>query len=215
MSEATALPFDTPLGPLLPAAMYLAACAWPDSWPQRSRLVESLLHGGARAAGYRHAGPDARVIERRLTRGSERLALAFQAAEVAQLGSLPAGVEFGPLTLSLPSRHAVGRGGRVSVKRLQAMAANDWQPPDDPRDYAEGDDDFRNRVWRRFLPALPYVIPLKLYLHRQAEPPELVTLVRNPEWLEDALTSAEWWAAEQLPKLAARAEFIRLVPRRG
>lgn len=209
MSEVTALRFDTPLGPVLPAAMYVATCAWPDSWPQRSRLVDSLLHAGARGAGYRHAGPDARVIERRCDRAAERLHYAFQAAEVAQLALLPAEIKAGPLTLSLPSRHAVGPSGRASVKRLQGLAASGWAAPHDPRDLALGDDDFRTRVWRRYLPAIPYIIPLKLYLQEQAEPPDPATLVRNTEWLEPALERAELWAAMLGELENVPAEFIR------
>lgn len=227
MTEGAALPFDTPLGPVLPAAMYLAVCAWPDSWPQRSRLVESLLHAGARAAGYRHRGPDARVLERRLNRGGERLELAFQAAEVAQLALMPAEFaipvtvehperyrlgryEPGVLKVRLPSFAAIGRGGRPAVKRLQALAANDWRPTGDPRDLALGHDDFRNRVWRRFLPALPYIITLKAYLQAQPAPVDIVTLVRNVEWLDEALRNADSWRASLSHLEAVPADFITL-----
>lgn len=227
MSEVSCLEFDTPLGPVWPAAKYLAVCAWPDSWPQRSNLVEALLHGGARAAGYRHPGPDARVIERRLNRGVARLCKAFQAAELAQLATIPAEwripirleyadryalgkYEPGTLAVRLPSYRAIGRDGRPAVKRLQALAAAGWKSSDDPRDLAFGDDDFRSRVWRRFLPTLPYAVPLKLHIEAQPEPLDVVTLVRNPEWLDSCLDSAELWRAELSRLDNVPAEFIRL-----
>jgi len=207
VTEVTALEFDTPMGPVWPAAKYLAVCAWPDSLPQRTRLVKALLHASARAAGYRHPGPDARVLERRLIRATERLEKAFTAAEVAQLKGMPAELQFRGLRVQMPSRHAVGRRGNVSLKQLQALAANDWQAPADKRDLLLGDNDFRTRVWRRFLPALPYVIPLKLYV--QDHPADLVALMRNPEWLLPALASSEHWAAEL--SNSCPADFIQLV----
>lgn len=209
MSERTPLEFDTPMGPAWAAAKYLAVCAWPDSWTQRTKLVRALLHAGARAAGYRHPGPDARVLDRRLNRAAERLEKAFQAAEVLQLATLPPELQAGPIRLLLPGRHAVGSGGRVSLKRLQALAANDWEAPDDPRDLVEGDDEFRRRVWRRFVPALPYIIPLKM--HIQAEPVDIVTLVRDTAWLEPALTAAERWREIIHQETSITAELIELV----
>lgn len=206
MSETTKLPFDTPLGPVLPAAMYLTVCAWPESIPQRDKLVEALLYAGRRAAGYKPAGgPLARELERRINRACERLERGFQAAEVGQLAVMPAEFNLGRLRLRLPSHPAIGRGGAPSVKRLQALAANDWEPTPE---LAWGDDDFRTRVWRRYLPALPHLIALKM--HIEDRPTDLVDLVRNPEWLEPALVLAERWA-DELSKLPhVPAAFIRL-----
>ena len=193
--EVTLLEFDTPIGPVWPAAMYLAVCAWPDNWPQRTRLVKALLNAGSRAAGWRHPGPDARVLERRVNRACDRLEKAFLAAEVAQRHAI---------------RDLIYPSGRVSIKRLQSAAAHDWQTPTGPRDPEEVSNDFRTRVWRRWLPAMHYIIPLRLYI--QADQVSLMSLMRETEWLNDALTSSERWAVELLPlQDRIKADTVRLV----
>lgn len=188
--EITALEFGTPMGPVWPAAMYLAACAWPDSWPQRTRLVRALLHAGSRATGWRRPGPDRRVLERQVNRATERLEKSFLAAEVAQRSLL--------------------HDGQVSIKLLQKGAAHGWQAPKGHRDPDNVANDFRVNIWRRFLPAMHYIIPLKL--HIQAQPIDIISLCLNTEWLDDALTSSKFWATTLLPmQQRIDADIIRLV----
>ena len=210
--EESPLEFDTPLGPCWAAAKYLAVCAWPDNQSKRTLLVQALLHAAAEAAGYRYPWPERRDrVMPRIDRATHRLNKhGFVAAEHARQRCIPTGFKFrvtfhdperyhigkytpGTLETFFPNRRAVGRGGRVSLKKLQLLA---------------GGPDWKKRTWKPFLPAVPYIIALQDQFPpgvnadgtvRDIEVPDLVTLCRAIDWLEPALICAERWATIILP----------------
>lgn len=222
--EESPLEFDTPMGPAWAAAKYLAVCCWPDNQSKRTLLVRALLRVAAEAAGYRYPWPERRErVVQRIDKATQRLNKhGFVAAEIARLKCLPTGFKFpvmfhdperyhigkytaGTLEVTWPNSRAVGRGGRVSLKKLQLLA---------------GGPDWKKRTWKPFLPAVPYIIALQDQFPpgvnadgtvRDIEVPDLVTMCRDTGWLEPALICAERWACRDLPDGGiATKDLIRL-----
>jgi hypothetical protein len=190
-------------GPNWSAAQLLALCCWPRKPEKRHEFAWSLLHAAAREADHSIPGPPAaRTIQRRVDTVAERHRKGRRATTIARLALDP---------LRSP-RQAVGRGGKVSVKRLQHLAGRDFRElsSEKLRYVTEGDDDMQ-RVWREFRPALPQLLALLGCPWIPVPNSDLLAMIlQASEWVDQVIAESDEIALDLHQELEIPAEELIL-----
>lgn len=191
-------------GPNWAAAQLLALCCWPRKPEKRHEFAWSLLHAAAREADHNIPGPPAaRTIQRRVDMAAKRLRKGRMATTIVRFALDP---------LRCP-RQAVGRGGKVSVKRLQHLAGRDFRElsGEELRVVTEGDDNMRKRVWREFRPALPQLMALSECPWIPTPRSDLIAMVlQASEWVDQAIAESDEIALDLHKELEIPAEELIL-----
>jgi hypothetical protein len=212
--ETTAIDVDAPGGDLLAAVAYLAVLAYPESYKKRDRCVAAMLalmNRGARHLGLPTAPTASELFKQVppkrqaeiLGRGSKGGALRriFRRMQAARAAS------------EMLSRSVAGRRA-VSLNEVAAA-------------YDGNASYFMHTIWAESKPVLHLALGLRSALMRlswvdDGRPP-YIQLLAKPEWVREAMRSAESWrrqltavrvntnAPEFLGKLDPEA-WIRLIP---